>query len=93
MSSRADRTFSLAAEHTAFIDAQVASGAYASEDEVMHAALQALWEGEVDVERWLRDEVGPAYDAMRADPSRALSARSVFDDVRARHAARVSRKA
>lgn len=93
MSSRAERTFSLAAEHAAFLDAQVASGAYASGDEVLHAALQALREREADVERWLCDDVGPAYDAMRADPSRALSARSVFDDVRAHHAARVTRQA
>lgn len=93
MPSRAERTFSLAAEHAAFLDAQVASGAYASEDEVLHAALLALREREADVERWLHDDVGSTYDAMRADPSRALSARSVSDEVRAHHAARVARRA
>lgn len=93
MSSRAERTFNLSPENAAFVDAQVASGAYVSEDDVLRAALLALWERDAGVERWLRDDVGPAYDAMQADPSRALSARSVFADIRAHHAARVAREA
>jgi hypothetical protein len=35
------------------------------------------------VENWLREEVAPAYDAMKADPSRGRSA----SDVRATLAA------
>ena len=35
------------------------------------------------VESWLHDQVGPAYDALKADPSRAVTA----DQVRARLAA------
>ena len=31
------------------------------------------------LEGWLREQVAPAYDALKADPSRAVSA----DDVRA----------
>jgi hypothetical protein len=34
-------------------------------------------------ERWLLEQVGPAYDALKADPSRAVSA----DQLRARIAA------
>ena len=32
------------------------------------------------VESWLHDQAGPAYDALKADPTRALS----IDQVRAR---------
>jgi hypothetical protein len=35
------------------------------------------------VERWLREKVGPAYDALKSDPSRAVNA----DQIRARLAA------
>ena len=93
MTTKAERTFGLPAEHAAFVDAQVASGAYASAGEVVNAGLRALQERHADVERWMRDDVGPTFDAMREDPARALSARSVFDDVRAHHAARVAGKA
>lgn len=78
------RTFSL----PAFIDAKVSSGAYASGSEVIRAALRALQERDATVERWLREGVAPAYDAMKADPGRAIPAEVVFDEVRARHAAR-----
>ena len=40
------------------------------------------------IERWLREEVAPTYDAMKADPARAVSSASVFSDIRARHAQR-----
>jgi len=35
------------------------------------------------VENWLHEQVGPAYDALKADPSRAIT----VDQVRARLAA------
>jgi len=37
------------------------------------------------IEPWLRKEVLPAYDAMKADPGSGLSARSVFAEARARY--------
>ncbi|SRR6266540_7134732 len=88
MPATAKRTFSLPKEHAKFIDAQVASGAYASASEVVRAGLRALQERDAAVERWLREEVGPAYDEMKRDPSRAIPAANVFSDIRARHAAR-----
>jgi antitoxin ParD1/3/4 len=37
------------------------------------------------VERWLRDQVAPAYDALKADPSRAVSAAQVRARIAAEH--------
>lgn len=89
MSTIEKRTISLPAEHTAFIDAKVASGAYASASEVVRAGLRALRERDEAVERWLRDEVAPVYDAMAVDPDRGIPAETVFADIRARHAERL----
>jgi len=41
------------------------------------------------VERWLREEIAKAYDTMQAAPGRALAAEAVFDEIRARLAARL----
>jgi antitoxin ParD1/3/4 len=70
-------------EMARMIEAKVSSGEYASESEVIHDALRALQARDKAVENWLREEVAPAYDAMKADPSRGRSA----SDVRATLAA------
>lgn len=62
---------------------KVRSGEYASESEVIRDGLRALLARDRAVENWLLQQVGPAYDALKADPSRALTA----DEVRARLAA------
>lgn len=86
MSNTEKRTISLPAEHASFIEDMIASGAYASASEVVRAGLRALQERDAAVERWLREEVAPTYDAMQADPGRALSLEEVRADLRARHA-------
>lgn len=83
------RTVSLPREQADFIDALVASGAFASASEVVRAGLRALQERDAAVERWLREEVVPAAAANMADPSRAIPAEQVFAEVRAQHAKRV----
>lgn len=88
MSTTEKRTVSLPTEHAAFIDAQVASGAFASASEVVRAGLRALQERDAAVDRWLREEVAGTYDAMQADPARAISVKAVFDEIRAHHAAK-----
>jgi antitoxin ParD1/3/4 len=93
MSTIEKRTVSLPAEHAAFIDAKVAAGDYASASEVVRAGLRALQERDAAVERWLQDEVAPAYDAMKADPSRGIAAKDVFDEIRGRHKAKPKAKA
>lgn len=62
---------------------KVRSGEYASESEVIRDGLRALLARDRAIENWLVQQVGPAYDALKADPSRALTA----DEVRARLAA------
>ncbi|KWK80302.1 CopG family transcriptional regulator [Burkholderia ubonensis] len=56
---------------------RVASGAYATESEVIRDALRALAARDRAVDAWLRETVVPAADALDADPSRALSASDV----------------
>ena len=92
MSNVEKRTVSLPEEHAAFIDRMVASGAYASGSEVVRAGLRALQERDAAVDRWLREEVAPVYDAMQADPERARSMADVFADVRKHHARRLAER-
>ena len=89
MSNIEKRTISLPAEHAAYIDKLVGSGLYASASEVLRAGLRALQERDAAVEKWLHEEVAATYDAMKADPSRGLSADEVFGEIRAGHAARM----
>ena len=84
MSSVAQRTINLAEDQAAYIDARVASGDYASGSEVVRAGLEALQDRDDAVERWLRDDVAPAYDAALADPASSIPAEEAFADVRAR---------
>ncbi|AVS68882.1 ribbon-helix-helix domain-containing protein [Paracidovorax avenae] len=67
----------------AVVKEKVASGAYASESEVIREGLRALLARDRAVESWLHGQVGTAYDALAADPGRGLSA----DSIRARLAA------
>lgn len=92
MAKVSKRPFSLPDEQAAYIDAKVDDGAYASALEVVRAGLRALQERDAAVERWLRDEVVPTYDAMKADPSQGIPAKAVFADVRARYSRRKARR-
>lgn len=87
------RTFSLPNEQGRYIDRLVKAGTYASASEVVRAGLRALEERDAAVERWLREEVVAAYDALEADPKRAIPAEDVFAAVRARHRERKLRRA
>jgi antitoxin ParD1/3/4 len=67
------------------VRAKVASGEYASESEVIRDGLRALQEREKAMEAWLRSEVVSAYDALKADPSRARSTADVRAALAAAH--------
>lgn len=60
------------------VKSKVANGEYATESEVIREGLRALMARDRAVESWLHEQVAPAYDALKADPSRALT----IDDVR-----------
>jgi antitoxin ParD1/3/4 len=89
MSNIEKRTFSLPAEQAAFIDAQVATGAFASASEVVRAGLRALQERDAAVERWLREEVATTYDEWKAHPERVISSEEMAKRMRKRHEARL----
>ena len=83
------RTISLPPAQASYIDALVDAGTYASASEVVRAGLRALQERDAAVERWLREQVIPVYDAMQADPARGIPAEQVMAALRARHADRL----
>jgi len=68
------------------VKAKVLAGEYASESEVIRDGLRALMARDRAVESWLRDQVGPAHDALKADPSRAVTAEQVRARLAVEHA-------
>jgi antitoxin ParD1/3/4 len=68
------------------VKAKVETGEYATESEVIRDGLRALLARDRAVESWLRDQVGPAYDALKVDPSRTLTANQVRERLAAEHA-------
>ncbi|AXI83702.1 type II toxin-antitoxin system ParD family antitoxin [Xylella taiwanensis] len=62
---------------------KVKTGEYANESEVIHDGLRALLARDLAVEAWLHNQAGAAYDALKADPARAITP----DQVRTRLAA------
>ena len=68
------------------VKAKVRTGEYASESEVIRDGLRTLLARDRAIESWLHNQVGPAYDALKADPSRAVSADQVRARLSAEHA-------
>ena len=56
------------------VKSKVRTGEYASESEVIRDGLRVLLARDRAVENWLVNQVAPVYDAMQADPSRAVTA-------------------
>ena len=67
------------------VKTKVWAGEYASESEVIRDGLRALIARDRAVEGWLRDQVGNAYDALTADPSRAFTVEHVRTRLAAAH--------
>ena len=59
------------------IKTKVRSGEYATESEVIREGLRALLNRDRAIERWLQNQVGVAYDALKSNPSRAVTADQV----------------
>jgi putative addiction module CopG family antidote len=55
------------------VKAKVAAGEYATESEVIRDGLRTLLARDRAMETWLREQVVPAAQALKAAPERALS--------------------
>jgi antitoxin ParD1/3/4 len=73
------------------VRAKVAAGEYATESEVIRDGLRALLARDRAVETWLRDQVAPAYDAIKDDPNQAVSVGAVRARLAAEHAAKTKK--
>lgn len=67
------------------VKTKVAAGEYATESEVIRDGLRALMARDRAMENWLREGVGSAYDALKADPTRAVSVEEVRAKLAAEH--------
>ena len=86
MRSTQQLSVTLPNEMAAQVRAKVASGEYASESEVIRDGLRALQARDKAVDQWLRNEVVPAYEALKADPSRGGSLEEARTALAERHA-------
>jgi putative addiction module CopG family antidote len=78
-------SITLPTEMAEAIKAKVASGEYATESEVIRDGLRVLMARDRAVETWLHEQVAPAYDALTADPSRAVTAQQLRSRLAAEH--------
>jgi antitoxin ParD1/3/4 len=72
MRSTQQFSITLPNEMAEVVRAKVAGGEYATESEVIRDGLRSLLARDRAVESWLRETVAPAYDAIKADPSRGI---------------------
>lgn len=80
MRSTQQFSITLPIEMANLVKTKVAGGEYSTESEVIRDGLRALLARDRAVQSWLQQEVVPAYDALKADPARAVP----LDEVRAR---------
>jgi putative addiction module CopG family antidote len=67
------------------VKTKVAIGEYATESEVIRDGLRALMARDRAMENWLAQQVGPAYDALKIDPARAVTTVQVRTMLAAEH--------
>ncbi|MBY2934342.1 ribbon-helix-helix domain-containing protein [Rhizobium leguminosarum] len=72
-------SITLPIEMAEMVKAKVATGEYATESEVIRDGLRTLAARDAAVERWLREEVAPVYDELKAHPERAVSLDDAFE--------------
>ena len=66
-------TVTLPDEMASLVKAKVSECAYATDSEVTRDGLRALMGRDRTMENWLQNQVGPASDALQADPTRAVT--------------------
>ncbi|MCW2481080.1 type II toxin-antitoxin system ParD family antitoxin [Candidatus Symbiopectobacterium sp. NZEC135] len=72
-------------EMAAQIKARVASGEYASESEVIREGLRALMARDSAVDKWLKEQVIPAWESLQHDESKSLSATDLRNRLKVEH--------
>lgn len=80
-------SITLPTEMAGLVKAKVAAGDYATESEVIRDGLRALMARDRAVDQWLSDQAGPAYDALKANPARAVPAAQVRKKLASLHKA------
>lgn len=85
MRSTKQLSITLPTEMAEMVRDKVESGEYASESEVIRDGLRVLLARDRALEHWLREEVAPAYDAMKSGKSKGLSAEQVRAAIKDRH--------
>lgn len=90
---RTTRQFSitLPTEMAGLVKSKVTSGDYATESEVIRDGLRVLMARDRAMAHWLQTQVGPAHDALKGDPSRAVPVAQVRRRLAAVHRAATSK--
>lgn len=78
-------SISLPREMAEQIKAKVAAGEYATQSEMIRDGLHTLLERDLAADGWLLEQVAPAYDALKAEPARGLSAIEVREALAAEY--------
>jgi antitoxin ParD1/3/4 len=66
-------SITLTPELAELVRSMVESGQYATDSEVIRDGLRLIEARNRAVDSWLKTEVVPAYEKLKADPSRAIS--------------------
>ena len=66
-------SITLPTEMAGLVKSKVARGEYATESEVVRDGLRVLMARDRAMEHWLHSQVGPAHDALKSGPSRAVT--------------------
>ncbi len=67
------------------VRSKVEAGEYATESEVIRDGLRALIARDRAVNNWLQEQVGPAFDAIKTDPTRAVTIKQVRVRIASEH--------
>jgi antitoxin ParD1/3/4 len=81
MSAPKEIQITIPADLAARLKDKMETGRYSSESDVIAESLSALHEREAEIESWLVNDVGPAYDRWMADPTRTVSINEAFESL------------
>jgi antitoxin ParD1/3/4 len=84
-------SITLPTEMAGLVKSKVACGEYATESEVIRDGLRILMARDRAMEHWLQNQVGPAHDALKADPARAVPLAKVRKRLTAVHQSAASK--